>query len=64
LPPIQECGELYSLNTAGNSEAEKKAVKVGLHGAQRDIELLRNLFVAATLQQQFGNLPFPWCQPD
>jgi len=37
---------------------------MSLDGAQGDVELLSNLLVTAALQQQLGNLLFPWRQPD
>jgi hypothetical protein len=64
LPPIQEGGELHSFDTAGNSEAQKKTVEVRLHRAQGDVELLSDFLIAATLQQQLGNLLFPRREPD
>jgi hypothetical protein len=64
LPPVQQGREFYSLDSAGDSEAEKKPVKVSLDGSARHLELARNFGVVTALQQQFDNLLFAWPKPN
>ena len=37
---------------------------MGFHGTAGHVELFGNLRVVTALEQQFGNLPFPWAQLD
>jgi hypothetical protein len=64
LPPVQQGREFNSLDTAGNSEPQEQAVKVGFHSSTSHLELAGNLGVIASLQQQFYDLLFARTEPD
>jgi hypothetical protein len=48
----------------GDPETQKQTVEMRFNGAARHIELAGDLFVVATLEQQFRNLPFPRSEVD
>jgi len=56
LPPVQQGREFHSLDTAGNSKAQKQSVEVGFHGPPRHFELAGDFGVVAPLQEQFDDL--------
>jgi len=58
LPPIQQGREFYSLDSAGDSEAEEKPVEMSFHGSARHLELAGNLGIVTALQKQFDDLLF------
>jgi hypothetical protein len=60
LPPIQNGGELDSLNAAIDSKSEEKPVEVSLYRTTGHVELLGDFRVITALQQQFGDLLLPW----
>jgi hypothetical protein len=64
LPPVQQGREFDSLDTAGNSEAEKQPVEMSFHGSPRHFELAGDLGVITALQQQFYNLLFARTEPN
>jgi hypothetical protein len=58
LPPIKQGCEFHSLDSAGDSEAEKQPVEMGFNGSARHFELAGNFRVVAALQKQFDDLLF------
>jgi len=58
LPPIQECCEFYSLDTAGNAKPQKQTVEMCFNRSTSHIQLSSDLVVIATLQKQFDDLLF------
>jgi hypothetical protein len=64
LPPVQQGGEFYSLNTAGDSEPQKQPVEMSLYSSPRHLELACDLGVVTTLQKQFNNLLFARTEPN
>jgi hypothetical protein len=58
LPPIKQGREFYSLDSAGDSEAEKQPVEVGFYSSARHLELAGDFCVVAPLQKQFDDLLF------
>jgi hypothetical protein len=50
LPPIQKSCEFDSLDTAGDSEAEKKPIEVGFNGPASHLELASDLIIVAALE--------------
>jgi hypothetical protein len=64
LPPVQQGGEFYSLDTAGNSKTQKQPIKMSLYGSPRHIELAGNLGVVTTLQKQLNDLLFARTEPN
>jgi hypothetical protein len=64
LPPVQQGCELYSLDTAGNSETEKQPVEMSFHSSSRHVELVCDFGVVASLQQQLYDLLFARTEPN
>jgi len=64
LPPIQQGSELYSLDSAGNSETEEQPVEMSLHCSTRHVELARDFRIVTTLQKQFDDLLLAWAKPN
>jgi hypothetical protein len=58
LPPIEQGREFDSLDSAGNSEAEKQPVEMSFHGSACHFELAGNFGVVTALQEQFDDLLF------
>jgi hypothetical protein len=50
-------GQLHALAAIANSGAQKQRAEMLLDGARADIELARDFFIAAALNQQFQDLP-------
>jgi hypothetical protein len=64
LPPIQECREFDPLNPTGNAKPQKKPVEMRLHCSPSHIQLLGDISVVASLQQQLNDLLLATTQTD
>jgi hypothetical protein len=58
LPPVQQGGELHSLDSAGDSETEKQPVEMSLYSSARHLKLAGDLGIVTALQEQFDDLLF------
>jgi coenzyme F420-reducing hydrogenase delta subunit len=58
LPPVQECCEFHSLDTAGNAKSQEQPVKVRFHRAPCHFELARDFIIVTALQEQLDDLLF------
>jgi hypothetical protein len=64
LPPVQECCEFDSLDTAGNAKSQKQPVEMRLHRSPSHFELARDFIIVTALQKQLDDLLFALPQTD
>jgi hypothetical protein len=64
LTPIEQGCEFHSLDSAGDSEAEKQPVEMSLHGSARHVELAGDFGVVTALQKQLDDLLFARSEPN